>query len=62
MPVDEEQKILARMLELHRAGNGAVKISRALNAEGLTNPRTGRPWYDQAVHGILSTAEKRERA
>ncbi len=58
----QEQRILARMLELLGAGNGSVKIARAMNDEGLGNPRTGRAWYHQLIDGALKTAERRERA
>ncbi len=60
VPVDGEQEILTRMLELRAAGLGSVRIGRALNDEGLVNPRTGRPWYHQAIYGVLRTAERRD--
>ena len=60
MLVDEEQQILARMLELRCAGIGSVRIARVLNDEGLVNPRTRRLWYRQFIDGVLKTAERRE--
>ncbi len=60
--VDEERTILREMLRLRGKGNGATLIARSLNERGLANPRSGRPWYPELIHGILRTAEKRERA
>ncbi len=50
------------MLRLRGKGKGATLIARALNERGIRNPRAGKPWYPELVHGILRTAEKRERA
>ncbi len=55
VPVDEEQTILREMLRLRGEGKGATLIARALNERGINNPRSGRPWYPELVHGILRT-------
>ena len=62
VPVDEEQCILVRMVALRTAGHGPTAIAATLEVEGLTNPRTARPWTPGNVGSILRTAEKRERA
>jgi len=49
-----EQQLLARIFDLEGEGLGARRIAAALNAEGLLNPRTGRPWTFGAVAGILA--------
>jgi site-specific DNA recombinase len=58
-PVDDEQVILERMVALGQSGCGSTVIARALNADGLHNPRTGRMWTPGNVWGILRTAARR---
>jgi len=58
-PVDVEQVVLERMVALGQTGWGATAIARALNAEGLPNPRTGRVWTPGNVWAILRTAARR---
>ncbi|MEE8106315.1 MAG: recombinase family protein [Planctomycetota bacterium] len=53
VPVATEQVALARMRALHDAGYGPASIARTLNAEGLTNPRTGREWTRGNVGCVL---------
>ena len=50
-----EQPLLQRMRELARDGAGSYRIASVLNADGLVNPRTGRPWYFGTVRAILAT-------
>jgi len=38
VPVEEEQRILRRMLELREVGAGPTAIARALETEDLRNP------------------------
>lgn len=54
-----EKKILRRMLQLREDGLGARRIARALNEDGIVNPRTGRPWNFGTVASILRTADRR---
>lgn len=54
-----ERSILARMLALQRKGLGALRIANALNAAGIANPRTGRPWNFGTIGAILRTAARR---
>ena len=56
IPEPEEQRILARILELRAAGLGARRIAKALNDTGTRNPRTLRWWTHGTVGDILRTA------
>ena len=60
VPVDEEQRILARMIVLRNSGHGPTAIAVALETELLRNPRTGRAWTPGNVGSILRTAKRRE--
>ncbi len=53
-----EQRLLRRMLLLADEGLGARRIARALNDEGLVNPRTGRAWRPSSIQKILATAAR----
>lgn len=57
----EERAILDRMVELRRAGLGAMRIANTLNDAGMINPRTKRPWNYGTVAGILRTYRRRAR-
>lgn len=59
--VAREQKILRRMLTLQAEGAGCYRIASALNAEGVENPRTGRPWFYGTVRAIVTSARRRTR-
>jgi len=55
----EEMVILKRMLRLRASGDGAYRIAGALNAKGIVNPRTKKPWATSTVAAILRTAQRR---
>ena len=56
VPYEAEQRVLARIVALRDAGQGARRIARALNAESCTNPwQPGRPWSRSAVDSLLRT-------
>ena len=57
VPVDSEQRVLKRILALAADGSGSWKVTRVLNADGGTNPRTGRVWAEGTVRSILATAQ-----
>jgi DNA invertase Pin-like site-specific DNA recombinase len=58
-----EQRVLRRMLKLRAEEEiGPRRIARMLNDEGLTNPRTGRPWSASLVQRVLGHAERRAAA
>ncbi len=57
--VDQEQEILRQMEALREAGCGPTAIARALNADGVHSPRTGRAWTPGNVGAILTTAGRR---
>jgi site-specific DNA recombinase len=61
-PVGAEQAILVQMTALADVGCGPTAIAGALNADGLVNPRTGRPWTPGNVGAVLKTASRRENA
>jgi len=58
VPVEAEQELLARILELRAEGLGARRIAAALNDAGLKNPRTGRFWSHGTVGDLLRTAAR----
>ena len=58
--VKAEQRILRRMIALRDSGTGPTGIAATLNAEGLSNPRTGRGWTPGNVGSVLRTAARRE--
>jgi site-specific DNA recombinase len=55
----EEALMLRRMLLMNKQGAGAQKIANGLNADGASNPRTGRPWTTSTVAAILRTVRRR---
>jgi site-specific DNA recombinase len=57
--VEEEQGLLARVLEMRERGLGARRIAAALNAGGGGNPRTGRPWNVGTLRAVLRTHDLR---
>jgi site-specific DNA recombinase len=57
--VEVEQVMLVQMIALGEAGCGPTATAGALNADGLLNPRTGRPWTPGNVGAILKTAARR---
>jgi DNA invertase Pin-like site-specific DNA recombinase len=62
VPHEGEQRVLHRIRELREAGHGARRIARALQAEGISNPRSGRPWTPPNVGTLLRTMERRAEA
>ena len=54
-----EQLVLSRMVSLQDEGNGCARIACVLNGEGLTSPRTDRPWTRQGVWKVLRTVARR---
>lgn len=52
VPHDDEQDVLARILQLHRAGESTRAIAEVLNAEGLLNRRGGW-WYSASVARLI---------
>ena len=59
VPEPDEQRILARILELRAEGLGARRIARALNDAWIKNPRTRRWWTHGTVGDLLKTAANR---
>jgi DNA invertase Pin-like site-specific DNA recombinase len=57
-----EQRVLRKILALRSRGLGAHAIASRLNARGLLNPRTGRPWSVGGLGSILATALRADRA
>ena len=57
VPDAAEQETLNRMLALRAEGMGAKRIAVALNEDGGTNTRTGRPWTHGAIQAILRRIE-----
>lgn len=45
-------------LELYEFNGGMRKTTRALEALGYTNPRTGRPWSYFGVRGAILYAQR----
>ena len=62
VPHDDEQEILDAMLALRDEGKGAQRIRNALNAEGIVNPRTRKPWSTGTVAAILRSHDRRVTA
>ncbi len=62
VPYPAEQRVLRRLRKLRKKGMGARTIARALEAEGLKNPRSGSPWTPSNVGSILRTLERRDEA
>ena len=58
--VDAEQRARARLLALRADGLGPRRIARALDAEGVANPRSGGPWREGAIKAVLRTLRRRE--
>jgi DNA invertase Pin-like site-specific DNA recombinase len=56
--VPEEQRIVRRLKRLRAKGLGAKAIAVRLNAAGILNPRTGRPWHHGTVRDVLATAAR----
>jgi DNA invertase Pin-like site-specific DNA recombinase len=52
VPNEDEQKIIARITDLHRAGGSTRSIAAILNGEGSTAKR-GRPWNHVQVWQVL---------
>jgi hypothetical protein len=44
------------------ASAGTRRIARALDAEGIANPRSGVPWSPPNVETVLRTMERRAEA
>jgi DNA invertase Pin-like site-specific DNA recombinase len=61
VPEPTEQRALARMAELHRAGQSTRKIARVLTAEGHPTKRGG-PWSSPVVARILGRANSKGTA
>jgi len=59
VPVEAEQRILARIAALEARGLGCCRIRSALNAEGGGNPRTGKPWNLGTLRAVLRSAAAR---
>ena len=59
VPVEAEQELLTRMLELRSQGLGVRRIATALNDAGYKNPRTRRWWTHGTVGDLLRTALRR---
>jgi len=53
-----EQRTLARIVELRRAGHGAKAIARTLNGAGSLNPRTGAGWSHGTVGHFLKRLDE----
>ncbi len=58
VPVEEEQRLLRRILELRSQGLGPRRIANTLNSGDLANPRSGRPWHYGSIKAILRTVER----
>lgn len=53
VPLEEEQRVLQRIQELHEQGCSAQSIADTLMAEGL-RPRSAEVWHSRTVTGILA--------
>lgn len=62
VPHAGEQRMLAKILRLRRAGRGGHAIATTLNRRREFNPRTGRPWSVGGVRALIGTAERRAAA
>ena len=51
--IEEEAAVVRRIFDLYIAGNGAVKICKILNADGLKNSY-GNPWQHNNILEIIS--------
>jgi DNA invertase Pin-like site-specific DNA recombinase len=51
-----EQRVVARIRELHAAGVSLRQIAQTLDAEGV-RPRRGRRWQDRTVAKIVARLE-----
>ncbi len=59
VPVEEEQRLLRRILELRSQGLGPRRIANTLNSGDVANPRSGRPWHYGSIKAILRTLKRR---
>ena len=55
----QEQRVLARILDLERGGLRDQRIAGVLNSTGQLNPRTGKPWTRSTITSIRRTAARR---
>jgi hypothetical protein len=62
VPHEGEQRVLRRIRELRSAGQGARRIARALQTEGISNPRSSGEWTAPNVGTVLRTMERRAEA
>jgi site-specific DNA recombinase len=57
-----EQVVLRRILRHRREGLGPRRIAKKLNAAGIHNPRTHKPWSPSLIQRLLATSDRRAYA
>ncbi len=56
---EREQALLQRIVRLQSQGLGGHAIATRLNAAGVRNPRTRRPWTSSGIRNLLRTNNRR---
>lgn len=56
VPVEDEQRVVNRILDLREQGNGYLRIAKQLNREGVPAKKGGK-WYPKTVRGVLQQQE-----
>lgn len=57
LPIEEEQQVIARILQLRDAGFGYLRIANELNDAG-TPAKKGGKWYPKTIRGVLERAKQ----
>ncbi len=60
VPIDFEQRVIARLIDLRQEGATLREIAMQLNAEGI-EPKNGGPWSPSGVRSVLYRADRRAR-
>lgn len=58
-PIEEEIKVIERILEMHKEGFSLCKIAKTLNAEGIP-ARKAKEWYHQVIGHIIRDWETKK--
>ena len=56
VPVEDEQRVVDRILELREQGYGYLRIAKQLNLEGVPAKKGGK-WYPKTIRGVLQQQE-----
>lgn len=56
LPIEEEQQVIATILDLREQGFGYLRIAKQLNREGVPAKKGGK-WYPKTVRGVLQRQE-----